>query len=181
MNQGQFDQQIQRLVNNFGKTAYSSERAILLWREVSTLSASWLNLTVDKFIGELKHAPLLPEFREEISKERERIWRGDKEKYAKEAKDFFQGSYQPDDVRTICQMIVKRLQGGVPDADYAQFVKHLDHTAKSAPRKHGEIHCRECGGDGIIFKRHANGNEYVYRCFCIHGQKKPKSYPAYQP
>ncbi len=67
----EFNNQMTRLIRNFGKNAYSEERGALIWREVQHLSAVWLENTVDRFIGDCKYAPLLPEFREAIAKERE--------------------------------------------------------------------------------------------------------------
>jgi hypothetical protein len=67
-----FQRQINRLTEQFGKGAYGTERAHIIWKAVKDLPDAWMEGVVDRFIGESRHAPLLPEFREEIAKERER-------------------------------------------------------------------------------------------------------------
>lgn len=71
MNQQEFQNQMNRLAETFGKAAYGTERAKLIWREVKDLGAHWLERVVDEFIGG-RSAPLLNEFRDAIAKERER-------------------------------------------------------------------------------------------------------------
>lgn len=172
-----FQQQIGRLERQFGK--YGTERCTLLWREVKDFSEKWLEESVDSFISSSRHTPLLIDFSEKISAERERLWRVEKEKNAKEAKEFYHGSYKPDDVRTICQYIIKRIMSGVSDLDFSKFIEHLVDTAKSM-FKQKVPQCSQCGEDGLIFHREENGYEYVYRCTCEQGQKRPNSYPVYQ-
>lgn len=53
---------------------YNKDRGDLIWREVQQLSDEWMVRTVDLFIGEYERPPLMPQFREQISKERERLW-----------------------------------------------------------------------------------------------------------
>lgn len=126
MRPDEFQSQMNRLITQFGKTQYSDERTKLIWREVKDFSSPWWERTVDHLLLTSRQAPLQAEFGELIGRERERVWRQEKVQNEKDAKDFFAGTYQPDDVQTICQMITKRLAGGVSDADYANFVKHLE-------------------------------------------------------
>jgi hypothetical protein len=173
----EFQNQMQRLIEQFGKNAYSQGRAELVWREVKDLQPRWWERTVDHLLGECRQAPLMPEFRDAISKERERLWHYEKAQNAKDAKDFFSSSYQADDVKTICGMIMKRLQGGVSDADYQNFQSMLSNVAKSNPKTQSDrLLCKHCGGDGLVFHRGEDGNEYVYRCSCPDGSKQPQKY-----
>lgn len=130
MNWDKFTKQIDRLAQTYGKNAYGEERVLLVWKEVKDLSDQWIEKVIDGFIGECRQAPLMTEFREQISKERERLWRIEKAKNAQDAKDFFAGTYQDEDKATICQYIKKRLNGKVSDEDYETFIKHLTHAAE---------------------------------------------------
>jgi hypothetical protein len=174
MNQQEFQNQINRLEKQFGK--YGTERCTLLWREVKDLNGPWFERVMDQLISSCRQAPLLPEFREEISRERERLWRMEKEERKKDAHDFFEGSYQPDDIKTICQVIKDRINRKISDQDYQSFVSQLENAAKG-PRII-PISCVQCSNTGLIFHRDEKGYEFIYRCTCTHGQKKPKGYPA---
>lgn len=138
MNRSFFQQQMNRLGDTFGVNQYKIERIEVIWKEVRDFSDSWFSKTVDKFIGECRHAPLMAEFRDEISKERERMAYGEKRQHTQDAKDFFQGTYMPDDVKAIVQTIVNKIQFNglrIPDEkeeqDYQQFIKLLDNAAKA--------------------------------------------------
>lgn len=93
MNQQEFTQQLIRLQENFGKTAYSTERAKLLWGEVKDLAPDWFIGVVDDFIGSLRHAPLIPDFAEQASMERERLRKIEKDR----------GISQPQRISNDCQ------------------------------------------------------------------------------
>jgi hypothetical protein len=69
----EFQREMDRLASNF-RNAYSPARQELIAKEVKDLSAPWWKRTVDRFIGEFRQAPLLPEIREAIAGERERLW-----------------------------------------------------------------------------------------------------------
>lgn len=71
MNEIQFQYQIRRLQEQFGNQNYSQERIKLIWREVKDIEPFWFEKTVDRFIGECRQAPLLPEFRDAIAVLRE--------------------------------------------------------------------------------------------------------------
>jgi hypothetical protein len=173
MTHQEFDHHMNRLKDCFGDRSYSDERTKRIWREVRDFDSNWFEKIVDRFIGQERQPPILPQFQEETSIERERLWKIEKEQHARDAKEFFQGMYQPDDVRTICQFIVKRITGGVSDEDYANFVKHLKETA-DAISKHS-LNCKECEDSGLVF----TDQNYVYRCYCPQGRKRQENYPIW--
>lgn len=88
MTNAQFQTQISRLSETFGATHYKIERVSLLWREVQPFTIDWLTRVVDHFIGNNRQAPLLGEFREFISRERERLYQIKKQEYKHDAEDF---------------------------------------------------------------------------------------------
>lgn len=169
-----FMRQVDRLTSTFGKNAYGEERVLLIWREIKDLSDNWAEATVDKLIGEHRYAPLLPEFREEISKERERLWRVEKKQHAKEAKQFY-SSYQADDIKTICAGIVKRVKGDMSDGDFDNLNQLLNYASKHNPND-TPVQCRTCKDTGKVFTP-GNG---VYRCFCHYGDSQPKVWPVFR-
>jgi hypothetical protein len=180
MQWGEFTQQMNRIASTYGKNTYGDERVQIIWREVKDFSSEWMIKTVDRFIGELRQAPLMPEFREEIAKEREKLWYIEKKQRQRDAKDFFDGIYAPDDKRTICQFIQKRLRHEVSDSDYQTFVTHLNHAASSIPGSNQRRKCSACDDSGLVFHRDQESYEWAYRCYCAQGEKQAKGYQRYE-
>ena len=164
-----FQTQIERLRNQFGKQTYSQERATLLWSEVRDLPDDWFTFVVNRFIGECRQPPLLPEFREEVTKERERIWKTEKEKHRQESKQAMGSMFSKEDIQTICKGITSRIRGGMNDGDFKTFNKMLRSIEPI-----GE--CRYCKGSGLAFITDENQYEWVYRCVCKTGGSK-SNYP----
>lgn len=69
-----FDYQMGRLMNCFGDKHYPKERQIMIWKEINSQTAAWMMRTVDEMVGCCRFPPLLPEFREAMVKERERVF-----------------------------------------------------------------------------------------------------------
>lgn len=134
MNPQHFQAQTNRLSDQFGHTAYGTDRRKILWKEVQDFSDAWFTKVVDKFIGEFRQAPLMAEFREEISRERERTHFSEKREHAQDAKDFFRCSYDAEGSRHICQYIIKRMRGDVKitDEHWDGFIRSLESIAKGA-------------------------------------------------
>lgn len=84
MDRKHFLKEMLRLENCFrmpNREFYGQERCQIIWKEVCHLSDEWMSRTVDLFIGMHRQPPLMPEFREEISRERERLWQTEKHFY----------------------------------------------------------------------------------------------------
>lgn len=133
MKQQHFQTQVNRLAETFGAQAYKRERVELIWREVANFGEVWFTKAIDDFIGNCRHAPLLPEFREKISLERERGWIGEKAQHAKDAKDTWAGTLMPEESRIICQAIIARVQNRLCDDDWAAFMKGLNNMSAGSP------------------------------------------------
>lgn len=130
MRETDFQKEMNRLVEQFGKNSYSPARLQLLWQEVHEFEAIWWARTINQLLLTCRQAPLYPEFADFISRERERQYQFQKKEHQQDAKDFYTGTYQPDDVRTICQTIIQRLQGKISDENYQKFVGTLAEAAK---------------------------------------------------
>lgn len=78
MTNEQFQTQLLRLQNTFGKASFSTDRIGLLWTEVKDMPEDWFRRVADKFIGSSRQSPMLPEFREEISRYRQ--WQHEQQK-----------------------------------------------------------------------------------------------------
>lgn len=174
MTEFHFQQEMQRLVETFGKAAFGSERAKILWREVGMYSNQWFTQVVDRFIGELRQAPLMPEFREAISKERERLWAIEKKQNEKEAKAFA-STFPLEDIGSICRTIVQRIQGGMTDENYNSFIKAVEGASDQDRR----ASCKHCTGDGLVWETNEEGYEFIYRCVCDAGAMRSPRYPSY--
>lgn len=74
MTESEFNAQMNRLTAQFGKSFYTTERQVLIWDAVGTLDGFTFRRIVDKLIGECRQAPLVPEIREHVARERERLW-----------------------------------------------------------------------------------------------------------
>jgi hypothetical protein len=74
----EFNSQMQRLITNFGRTAYSQERSTLIWRETQAIEGPLFERIVDRLIGECRQAPLLPEIRDAVGREKSRLWEREK-------------------------------------------------------------------------------------------------------
>ena len=104
MNPQRFANQINRLAKQFS-SAFSEERVKLIWREVGQLSDEWFETLVDRFIGDLRQAPLLPDFREAASIERDRLWEIEKKtqkEHSVELSPTFRCSYCKDRGVYVC-------------------------------------------------------------------------------
>lgn len=174
MDERHFRDQVGRLAETFGANHYKPERIKLMWREVKEFDGRWFTGLVDEFIGESRHPPLLPEFREKITIERERLWKTEKQVHEKEAKSFYERCFPIEEVRQVCKTIIDRILGRVTDSDFWNFVKLLNYSSKTQkiPGAY-EYECERCQ-EGYIFWQEGNGL-YVGRCTCSQGQAKPKS------
>lgn len=131
MTEQQFAFQMNRLAKAF-PNAYSDERIRLVWREIGSLEGSWLEKTVDRFIGEFRHAPLMPEFREAAAIERERV-REIQKREEKQGAEAFMSALSESETRGICEQIRRRLQGYTSDAEFNQFQNVLSNVTKGMP------------------------------------------------
>lgn len=130
MNQQEFVTQIDRLKNVYGDRNYSDERVKAIFGMVKAESGYWWARAVETLLLTHRQPPLMPEIGEMLAVERERRYEREKREHAQDAKDFFSGTYQPDDVKQICQTIIKRMNRGVSDQDWEKFVGLLEETAR---------------------------------------------------
>lgn len=172
MDYSQFNKQIERLKETFGEGKFGEERVSLIWREVKSFDAKWFEHAVDGFIGDRAFAPLMPEFRTETVKERERKRILERDSEANDAKAFMQIKFPDDDVRNIVQMCIKRITGGVPDTEWERMQGDLKHAGEYVQK----VECERCEDNGILFWR-ARGYLKSGRCTCKAGVDKHGQVP----
>ena len=124
MDRNHFQNEINRLVDTYGTNQYKPERVKIIWREVELLSNAWMTRTVDFFVGNHRHAPIVPEFREEAAKERERLHELKKKEHTKDAKEYM-SMYSALDIQTISGQIRDRIKGNMSDDEFDAFKKVL--------------------------------------------------------
>jgi hypothetical protein len=171
MNQSHYDREMDRLRDVFGDRAYSGERVIVIWKEVKDLSDAWFSKTIDRFIGEFRHAPLMPEFRDAISLEREKVHSYERQKNKTESERAMHQLFDGNHISTICKTIVGRVQGNVSDQKFTEFTHGLEKLTR--------VGCKHCDDSGLVFWKDAEGYEWTYRCICPYGSRQPKSFPSY--
>lgn len=123
MDLNHFSNELDRLSNTFGERAYGDERVKIIWREVQEFSNEWLTRIVDEFIGSHRLAPLMPEFREHISRERERLYAIDKRKNAIEAESFMRETFNPEIATFYIGEMKRMLSGKMSALDKGAFLK----------------------------------------------------------
>jgi hypothetical protein len=153
MNSEFFESQIRRLVAVYGEKAYPKERVRVFWNAMNELSNQWLERTVDHFVAYEQYAPLMEKWQDQISREREMIWKAEKKAHAKDAKEFA-SRYSSEDISTICNQIQQRIRDGMSDQNFAAFKKML--TPPEVKR------CNQCDGQGVYLDE-LGGNTV---CWC---------------
>lgn len=109
---------------------YKPERLTVIWREVGSLSHEAFGRIVDRLIGESRFAPMLPEFREAASIEREKENSAAKKDHTRDSWEFWKGSGQasssPEEQSWMFQAIRQRLKKEMSDDDWNAFMKLIE-------------------------------------------------------
>lgn len=165
---------MQRLAETFGKQAFGNERAALVWREVKDFDPFWFRRVVDGFIGDSRQAPLVSDFSNAASEERERVWKIEKAQHAKDAKAFFNSTFSDDDRAMMIGAMIKRMMKQMPDSEWVTFTGMLQETVKlSQP-----VRCAVCEDAGILFETNASGVTSILKCTCEAGKKDRRRFPV---
>lgn len=128
MNEQAFANQINRLAETYGKNAYSNERVKLIWAGVRNLSQEWLKSTVDAMIGNMRQAPMIPDFIEAARMEFNRNHEQAKSHERVNAKEWV-SNFSTEDEKMMAGMIVRRMNKGVSEPDWENFLRMLDGMA----------------------------------------------------
>ncbi len=143
MTPNEFQVQMNRLVETYGKPSYGTERARLLWLEVKDFDARWFARVVDRFIGDSRQAPMLSDFRAAAESERSRK----SSRHEEAALDLVESSLRPEDVHSVMEVITRRIQGRASDAEFEALKKFLSANASGNPSPV----CQQCDGIGHRF------------------------------
>jgi len=120
----QFLTHFNALVEQFGKSQYSPARVKLIYQEVATLPEyAWAKIC-QTLLGESRMAPMLPEIREHVSRERERIHAREKLEHKRESEDTWR-ALTSEEAQFIFGNIKARIRGEMPNQDFAAFSKLL--------------------------------------------------------
>jgi hypothetical protein len=152
MNYEHFKAKVLLLSETFGATHYKTERHRVLWNVVKFCSDDFMTRAVDYFIGHYRQAPLVPEFQEAITRERERGWGEEKRENAK----VFEDEPWPEQVELSAQIKILRDKfGGELDQDASvASTKLLNYNAAS-------FKCVRCFDTGVFRER---GGQTVCSC-----------------
>jgi len=72
MTEQEFETEMMRLKDTYGKTVYGHERVKLIWNAVRAFHPAWFKRKVDDFIGRSRTAPLVIDFQKLAANELDR-------------------------------------------------------------------------------------------------------------
>lgn len=169
MTQPEFESQMNRLAECYGKTAYGMERTRLIFNEVKSLSSQWMSKVVSDFIGSSRQAPLVKDFQEGATKERERLWDIEKKQERSESINSKNYKFGDDERAGIFEAVNARLIGKLNDSAFESFHKGIGKLSWAS--------CNYCDQVGYVFLKNESGNDYPHACVCEAGSKKPNKFP----
>lgn len=173
MNNDDFQVQIKRLIETYGDKAFPSERIKLVWSEGHAYPIAAFKQICDKFIGEMRFAPTVKDFRLAYSDVREKQNANQKTKHEREAKEFWQNTLPDDDVRMIMGTIKKRMTGTIKDNDWRQFMEVMKTMAD-------KVDACPCQQTGVVkLTNNKLGGIFRYKCNCERGRSIYESIPQF--
>lgn len=173
-----FQTQMSRMTETFGKTPYGTERMKLLWLEVKDFDPRWFERLVSRFIGECRQAPMLGDFREAASRERERIHDEEKRQEQNETFRALKGHLAGEDVAMVVQTIKGILSGQLGEAERSGL-----HSTLAAQVRYSDSlsppDCPRCADVGLLFLDEGR-HTFTYRCTCTRGLNDPRAFPVWR-
>lgn len=124
MNKTHFETQMKRLSAVFPNAYSSSERVEVIYKAVCAVEEETFTRIITGLIGSSKYAPLVPDFLNQMSLEREKNRTKGKEQEKKDGDEFW-GNYHNDEKHEIGETIRNRARGLVGDTDWESFLKVL--------------------------------------------------------
>lgn len=132
MNENTFLKQTGRLQARWGKQIFCDEMVRLMWKHLKSESDYWMESTVDYFIGTSRQAPLLTEFQQKQSEERERQWDSQKHRHKKDAEEFM--NFVPlvkEESNIICEAVRKLITGQLNEDDRRAVLKMVENFKRN--------------------------------------------------
>lgn len=127
-----FLEQMELMRGNYGADKFPDVKCALIWEELKEFSPKQIRSVCKFVMGNNQYAPTVIPFREFASMLREKLRQWEREQERKEAKDFWEGTYHDDEVRSIVQTIRLRIEGKVTDDEYRQFQELLLVSARKS-------------------------------------------------
>jgi hypothetical protein len=120
-----FKEEMNKLKANYGQDKFPSALTSMIWDELKEFSPKQIRSICDFVTRSYEGTPRINAFRNGASMLREKIRQFEREQQRQEAKDFWEGTYHPNEVKAIVQTIKLRLEGKVTDDEYKQFQEML--------------------------------------------------------
>lgn len=139
-----FKTQMDRMKANYGEDKFPKEKIALIWEELKEFSPKQVKSICDFVLGNNQWAPTIQPFREFASMLREKLRQFEREQERQDAKDFWEGTYHSDEVKSIVQTIKLRMEGKVTDDEWKQFQEILKKSSK-------EPKCKKCDDTGVFY------------------------------
>lgn len=123
-----FAKQIKRLSDRW-PNIYNTEISTMIWKQMRDIPDYDFEIMITEFLASVRLAPLLPDFCAKASEIRERIRQKQREKERQDSKDFWSGTYHPEEQKWMFDLIRNRIKELVPDSEWLPFIKLLEENA----------------------------------------------------
>lgn len=105
---------------------YTTSVSALIWNQIKDLTNEEFVEIITEFLGSMRSAPLLPDICLKASEIREHKYKLKRKQEEQDSKDFWSGTYHPEEKKWMFDMIRNRLKGFVSDQDWLQFMKLIE-------------------------------------------------------
>ena len=157
MNYQQFQEQIVRLESEFGRK-FGEEKTKLLWKQIAGFGPGWFKNCVDGKICYSRQMPLPCDFDEEISRERERLAREEKERGSQNFDDA--STYGLEEISFLISENIRNIKGGMSPEEFDSFL---------SMQSRNFYKCQRCMDTNVYFHKAVGGN-----FICDHTQNDAK-------
>lgn len=163
----EFTNAMSKLINRFGVKYYNSDVLILIYQEIKVLDSKQVHNLINELLGSAHRAPLVPDFRNAVSKTREITWVEEKKKNTRISKNFLKQEDFTRGFKLISEMLNKN--------DFTQSRK-LERFCETAHMSD----CKMCNGEGKLIAYDKRNIEYRFKCSCEIGSELKQDWPVYE-
>jgi hypothetical protein len=170
-----FDSQINHLKEIFGHQRFSDERCNIIFNEMKKLDRQVIEQVFKDLISNAKQSPVLKDFQESISRQRESGWNKEKKQHTSNLKSFFSEERVAKLLGTLRENL--SLPSEERRAKTDAFIDGFESTRSKNPSMFSG--CPECADSGVVYLKEESpvfGGQFfntVYACNCSFGNQHP--------
>lgn len=171
MTKGEFLAGYLRLQQRYGTKPYTEQVGELIYEEVRQLDMKWWDTVITKLMANNRFAPLLPEIREESSKEKYKT-----KKYQQTHTEQFPSMFCQEEVIELIQTVGKAGKGLINSVEAKEYSDMVTEMLKENTLF--KPNCDLCNDEGIRMVEVTGALPYVYKCKCKSGRNRREDYPS---